>query len=33
LSAGVNIAGFDIGCLADGSHNISKVYSPVQVLG
>lgn len=29
----MNIAGFDIGCLADGSQNISKVYSPVPVLG
>jgi endoglucanase len=28
----VNIAGFDFGCLTDGSQNISKVYSPVRAL-
>ncbi|KAH8796676.1 glycoside hydrolase superfamily [Hyaloscypha finlandica] len=30
--AGVNIAGFDFGCLTDGSQNISKVYPPVRTL-
>jgi endoglucanase len=33
LLAGVNIAGFDFGCLTDGSQNISKAYPPVQELG
>jgi endoglucanase len=28
----VNIAGFDFGCLTDGSQNISKVYPPVRTL-
>jgi len=31
--AGVNIAGFDFGCLTDGSQNVSNVYPPIESLG
>lgn len=33
MLAGVNVAGFDFGCLTDGSQNISKAYPPVKALG
>ena len=33
FTAGVNIAGFDFGCLTDGSQNVSDVYPPLQALG
>jgi hypothetical protein len=33
LVAGVNIAGFDFGCLTDGSDNITDVYPPLSALG
>jgi len=32
FSAGVNIAGFDFGCLTDGSQNVSKAYPPLTAL-
>lgn len=31
--AGVNIAGFDFGCLTDGSDNVTDVYPPLTSLG
>ncbi|KAH9212535.1 glycoside hydrolase family 5 protein [Leptodontidium sp. 2 PMI_412] len=31
--AGVNIAGFDFGCLTDGSQNTANVYPPLSSLG